>query len=215
MHKVQIIRLLVLVALLSSAGCNKEPANEIEFGTVENCVYQNSYFPLSITLPMEWSVHNLESRQHIMEVGNQILAGEDKNLKAIVKASSLNTVYLLSVSKYPIGATVPSNPTLQCIAEKIRHMPGIQTGKDYLFHLRKVLESGQMDITFPCEVVSKSIGGKDFDLLQTEISMRGIIIRQKIYVTVIKGYALLITESFSTDDESEELGSILNTLTFK
>ncbi len=213
--KITLLLILPTLFLLITASCSKKAVDEIEYGSVENNIYKNDYFSMVIKLPEGWAVHDQESRQHIQDQGNKMVVGDDKNLKAIVRASELSTVYLFSTSKHPIGAPVTSNPTIQCIAERIRHMPGIQKGEDYLFHAKKFLEQGQMEISFPHEISTELIGGHSFGLLQTEIPMMGTTIRQKIYATVIKGYALLVTESFTTDDESSELDSILNTLTFE
>lgn len=209
------IIIATVVSLLFLAGCGKKAVDEIEYGTVENHVYKNAFFSLKIKIPEEWSVHDQESRQHTQDLGNNMIAVDDKNLKAAVKASEQSTVYMFAASKHPIGSPVESNPTVQCIAERVRHMPGIKSGKDYLFHAKKFFEQGQMKILFPHEISTESIGGVSFDILHTEIPMMNATIRQKIYATIIKGYALLVTESYTTDDEVLELDSILNTLSFE
>jgi hypothetical protein len=209
------IIIATVVSLLFAAGCSKKAADEIEYGTVENHVYKNAFFSMTMKLPEEWSVHDQESRQHTQDLGNKMLVGDDKNLKAVVKASELSSVYMFAASKHPIGSPVESNPTIQCIAERVRYTPGIKSGEDYLFHAKKFLEQGQIEISFPYEISTESIGGVSFDILHTEIPMISTTVRQKIYATIIKGYALLVTESYTTDDELLELDSILHTLSFE
>jgi hypothetical protein len=204
-----------MLAVIISIGCSKKASDEIDFGTVENHVYQNNYFGMSIKLPEKWSIHDLESRRQIMDTGGHMIAGEDKNLQAAVKAAELTTVYMVSISKYPIGAPVDSNQMFQCIAEKVRHMPGIVTGKDYLFHARKLLESSQVQYAFLGETTNKIIGGQEFGLLESEMYMAGQQIRQNMYATIINGYALLLISSFSNDDDGLELESILENITFE
>ena len=94
-------------------------------------------------------------------------------------------------------------------------MPGIKRGKDYHFHSRRLLESGQMDISFPRDISSEELGGANFDVMYTEMALVGITVRQKHYATVLKGYALVFIVSFTTAEEESSLQNILETVSFK
>lgn len=214
MNTIRITKYLTIIVMFITIGCSKKATDEIDFGTIENHVYHNQYFAMSIKLPEAWSTQDLESRRQIMDTGGQMIAGEDKNLQAAVKAAELTTVYMVSVSKHPVGAPVDSNPSLQCLAEKVRHMPGIVTGKDYLFHVKKVLESSQMQVAFIDETSNETIGGQNFDLLETEMFMAGQQIRQKMYATILNGYALLFVGTYSNEDEWLELRPIFESIIF-
>lgn len=205
---------LLIVCAVLLAGCEKKTSDEVDFGTFEDFVYRNKYFGLTLTVPPEWSIQDQESYQRIMDTGGKALAGEDKNLKAVVKASQLQTVNLLLVFKHPVGTPVPFNPNIACVAERVRHMPGIKRGKDYLFHSRKLLESGQLSISFPRDIYTEELGGANFDVMYTEMELAGVAVQQKYYATVAKGYALILIVSFSTEEEEADLQSILESVTF-
>ena len=64
--------------------------------------------------------------------------------------------------KHPVGAPVPSNPSIVCMAERVRDFPGIKRGKDYHYHARKLMESGQMKFEFSKEITTEKIGGVEF-----------------------------------------------------
>ena len=121
---------ILLMTMLLVVGCSQKAADEIDFGTVNNSVYKNEYFGLSITLPPDWSIQDQETRQKLKELGGQMVAGDDENLKAAVKASELTTVNLFTAFKHPIGTPVEYNPSITSLAERVRHIPGIKTGKD-------------------------------------------------------------------------------------
>ncbi len=54
-----------------------------------------------------------------------------------------------------------------------------------------------------------------FDVLPTELVLSPqVIVKQEIYATIRKGYALLLTLSFSTEEERDELRQVLDTMIF-
>jgi hypothetical protein len=215
MNQTRLMHILLTLSAVLSAGCGKKASDEIDFGSVKNSVYHNEYFGLTVTLPSEWSVQDAEARRQIMDKGGKIFAGDDRNLKAVLKAGEMQSVNLFAACKHPIGTPVPSNPNIMCVAERVSQMPGIKRGKDYLFHAKKLLESGQMRFSFPSEMSTESVGGQDFDVMHVETSMAGMTIRQKYYATIMKGYALTFTVSFTTDEEESALQDILKSVTIK
>ena len=206
---------LVIACAVLLAGCEKKASDEIDSGTFKDSVYRNKYFGLTLTVPSEWSIQDQESRQQIMDRGVKMVGGEDKNLKAAIKASELQTVNLLTAFKHPVGTPVSFNPNISCVAERVRHMPGIKRGKDYLFHSRRLLESSQMDVSFPRDISAEELGGANFDVMYTEMALAGMTVRQKYYATVVKGYALAFVVSFTTEEEEAALQSILESVAFE
>ena len=209
------IYVLVIVWIVLFAGCRKRASDEIDFGAVENSTYRNDYFGLSVKLPSEWSVQDKQTQQRLMDRGRKMVEGDDKNLQAVIKASEMQTVNLFAVFKYPIGTPVAYNPNIMCLAERVRHMPGIKRGKDYHFHSKRLFESSQIEVSFPKEVSTEELGGHDFDVMYVEMPMVGMTIRQKQYVTIMKGYALVIIVSFTNGEEESALDNVLSSVTFE
>jgi hypothetical protein len=119
-----------LSVLLYAVSLNAtEPA--IDFGSIEGSVYSHSYFGLKVTIPEKWQVQDQDARQRLMELGEQVVTGNNENLKALMDASKLNTLNLLTVFRHPLGAAVDFKPSFMCIAEKVSHLPGIQRGSDF------------------------------------------------------------------------------------
>ena len=150
----------------------------------------------------------------MMKAGGAAVAGDDKNMKAILKASELKSVNLFAAFEHPLGTPVDYNPAIMSMAEMVRQFPGIKKGKDYHFQMKKMLAASQMKMSFPREIYSEQLGGVDFDVMDTELKVGEILVRQKYYVTIMKGYALCFVTAFSTDEEQESLHKILKTVTF-
>jgi hypothetical protein len=152
-----IIALFAVIAIYS--GCDQKAADKIGYGTLENGIYRNEYFNMTVTLPKDWYALDDESRKALMQKGKKMIAGQDKNLEAALDASELNNINLLVVYKYPPGTPVTFNPSLACVAEKVGHLPGIKTGSDYLYHAKKLMERSQLKYDFAENIYSEKIGG--------------------------------------------------------
>jgi len=215
MNMIRTVLVLFITTMMFSMGCGQNTEDEIDFGTFKDSIYQNEYFGLVVDLPRNWSVQNQEAQQRLMEMGGKMVAGDDKNLKAVFKAAEMTSVNLFAAFKLPVGSPVSSNPNIMCVAERVSHMPGIKKGTDYLFHSKRILESGQMQVTFPKEMSTEFIGGQEFGVMHAEMSYPGITIRQKFYAAIMKGYALAFIVSFTTDEEESILQDILKTVVFK
>ncbi len=204
-----------IVVLLWLTGCQEtqEASKEIDFGTIKNSVYRNEYFGMTLTVPDNWYVMDEEGRKQVMEVGAEMVAGDDETLKSAIKASELTTVNLLSIMEHPPGTPVPFNPNLGCLAERVRDTPGIKTGDDYFFHVKRLLESSQIAVTFS-DSVTEVVGGREFRVMPLEMSAMGQTVHQKFYACIDKGYALVFVASYSTDEELAKLQKVFDTVKF-
>jgi hypothetical protein len=72
-----------------------------------------------------------------------------------------------------------------------------------------------MQVSFPKDVYTQRLGGVDFDVMDLELSIRGIKVKEKYFATVIKGYALSFIVMFKGDEEEPAQQKILDSLAFK
>ena len=81
MNQIRSTRLILTIAcILLLTGSRTKASDEINFGSFKDSVYQNNYFGLTVTVPLDWNIQDKESRQRIMNMGAKMVAGEDKNL---------------------------------------------------------------------------------------------------------------------------------------
>ena len=212
------LKLLAIVMLTTcfifSIGCQEKASEEVDRGAFAGSVYRNNYFGMTITIPSDWSIQDSKSMQTLQDLGEKAIDKDDKNLKAVMAASEHQSLRLFAVFQHPLGSPVPFNPNLMSITERVHHLPGIKRGKDYHFHTRKLLESSQMKVTFPKEIYTETLGGVEFDVLYSETSLGTMLVKQKQFGAVMKGYILLIVSTFANDDQETTLDEILKTLTF-
>ena len=73
-----------------------------------------------------------------------------------------------------------------------------------------------MKISYPKEIYEKTIDGVTFDIMEAEITMGpGVIIRQRQYATIMKGYALMMALTYQDESGLSQLEKIVDTLTFE
>ena len=200
------------VPLLLLVACSKPASDEIGFGHFEENRYINEYFNFQITLPETWDIQEQETLNAMTKTGAEMIAGNNKNLQSAVRAAELQTVNLFAVFKFPAGSPVDSNPNLICVAERLNLTPGIKTGKDYLFHVKKFITAGNVEISFPKEVYSIDLSGEKFHILEAEMDLGVAKIQQMYCSTVLKDYALGMVLTYTNDSEKAELMKILDTV---
>ena len=193
----------------------KETAEQIDVGTVEGSMYRNKYLGFRLWVPPEWSIQDQQTQKQIVQKGLQVAAGDDTNMQAVLRANEAQTINLLMAFKHPRGAPVTFNPVIACTAESVSHLPGIRTGGDYLFHMRRALEASQLKYSFVREVSPEAIAGVEFYSMLTEVALSPQqVVQQSYYTTLRKGYAVTLILSYTTKEEAGELYRILDTMAF-
>jgi hypothetical protein len=101
-------------------------------------------FECEITLPKDWIIQTKEQLENLAKTGKALIAGDDANMNAVVKASEVNVANLLAVYQFERGSAVEYNPSIMLVAENVKNFPGIKNGSDYLFQARKMLGQSQI-----------------------------------------------------------------------
>lgn len=182
-----------------------------DYGKIVDSTYVNTFFKVKMKLPHGWVIQSKEQVDNLTKKGRELISGDNENMKAILKASEINTANLLTMFKYEQGAAVEFNPSLMLIAENMKDMPGVKTGADYLFHARRLILQSQMkydslDQTFG----KKTIGGKEFYLMNAFITHMNLHIHQVYYSTVLNGFTYNAVLSFTSKEHQLELENVLH-----
>ena len=205
---------IIIGFIIALSGCDKVVDKEIGYGVIENGAYKNSYFGMDIAVPQDWSVQSQAQLDALSKTGSELIAGDDKNLKGVIKASQKQSVNLFAFFKYEQGAPVDFNPSLMAVAERVSGMPGIKRGSDYLFHTKKLLQSGQMVTDFSRENYTTDLSGVSFDVMPLSMKFNGVLVYQEYYASRFKDYVLLFAVTYSNESELAELNSHLKKLNF-
>jgi hypothetical protein len=213
--KLNLIGFLIITILITSCTPNGKPKN-FDYGHTENNKYFNSFFGLELSLPDNWIVQTKEQTENLSKMGKDLMAGDDKNLKAVINASEVNSANLLAVFQYEVGAAVDYNPSFMLVAENLKNTPGIKTGSDYLFQSRKLLKQSQVQYSYIDDEFKKEIiNNQEFYTMNCSIDYMGFNIKQRYYSTIINGFCLSAIVTFTNDEHKTNLEKIISTMNFK
>lgn len=203
--------------IMMSSICNSYGQLEnFDYGHVDDRNYQNDYFGFTIKLPLEWVVQTKEQTENIANTGKKLIAGDDENMNAVIKASEVNTANLLAVFQYELGSAVEYNPNIMIVVESLKNAPGIKNGSDYLFQARRIVQQGQFKYDYISEKFDKeTINESDFYKMDTQLNYMGLEIKQIYYSTVLKGFSFNVIVSYISDEQKEILLKSINSMSFK
>jgi hypothetical protein len=208
----KIIYLFSVTVLLSCSEQNNKLPNNFDFGKTENGSYKNDYFDMEVLFNPNWIVQDKQEMNNAAERGSDLITSDNENLKSILKASQVNTAYLLHIFKHEVGAAVEFNPSFMIVAENTKNFPGIKNGKDYLFHAKQFLKQTQIPYSFEKEVFEKKIGDSLFHVMEARLDYMGKIVIQEYISTVNKGFTLSFIIIYSTEEEKKELYEVINNI---
>lgn len=204
--------LLIAFFYLNCSAQSEKQLENFDYGKVDNGEYTNSFFGLKVSFDPDWFVSDKKQMEQIEEVGTEMVAGDDESLSTAIKASQVNTAQLLAISKYEWGAAVEFNPSLMLVAENTKFAPGIKTGKDYLFHAKRLLEASQMNYYFEKELYEREVGNSLFYVLEAKLDYLGTTIIQEYISTVSKGFTLSMILSYTSEEEKKELYELVDNI---
>jgi len=211
--RTKVFFVLLSLVLLSSCSDNSTPIPSD--GNFNRSVYENSFFQFEIELPDGWYIASKEMMDAVTGAGSEEAVGDDKNEKADFKAAQKKFYNLFQVFRSQPGAPAETyNNNISCVAEIVSHLPGITSGKDYIYHLKKLLQSGRVSIIFDKDIPKLNFGGNDFYRLNTSISLTGYKIHQEYFVTLINGYILAFITNYSGSEQHGTIDNCINSLHF-
>ncbi|MFL6255702.1 MAG: hypothetical protein ACJ74T_11885 [Pyrinomonadaceae bacterium] len=190
------------------------PVNQ---GRLEGGTYTNDFFGISFSTPPGWVAQDVAAKQAIMDKGKQIFEGGNNTAreKAGVEASMQRTVFLLSISKYELGATrADFNAQMSFLAERVPTAV-VKTGRDYLMQMMRVakLSSANLELTGP--IRAERVGGVSFAVADARLTVGAGVAAQKYYSTISKGHALLFAFTYADEADAQAFEELIKSIRFK
>ena len=81
------ICLFIVTVFLSCSNQEKKLPENFDFGKTENGSYKNDYFGMEVLFNPNWIVQDKQEMNNLIEQGSDLVTGDNKSLKSIVKAS--------------------------------------------------------------------------------------------------------------------------------
>ncbi|PZM66351.1 hypothetical protein [Paenibacillus dendritiformis] len=206
--KIGRLALLVMFVLVLLTACRSQEKT-VDLGSIENGIFKNDFFGLTLELPSEWSIQDTQTMNQAMESGKRAFSNQYSK-KDLEELEYLN---LLMVTRYPLGE-VKVNPSFMCIAENMSKKRGIKTGTDYLLTTKKMFTDAKFSYESG-EITSINLGGIDFETTEMYFSSAMGEVTIKYYVSIINEYALSFIFTYIDDETKAVTDKVVESISFK
>lgn len=180
----------------------------LDYGKVAGSSYANNFFGFRLIIPFGWRVQGQEVKDMLSEKGRETIKSDNAQTNRQIDTSVSNTVNLLTIFKYEVGAATDFNSSLICGAE---WLPTSMTANQYLMNAKRVLEMSSQQGQYSIKpFTTETVGGEGFAVMEVVNSS----INQKYYVSIKKGYALFFILTFASDEDEAVLRQAIRSVRF-
>jgi hypothetical protein len=195
-----------------ASGVAEKPTDALAQKLDEN-TYVNAQFALTVTAPEGWFVADSELTQGVMDAGKDLMTADtDARTKAMIEASLKRSRNIFAFMQHPPGAPVDSNASIMAVAENASFTPGIKTGRDYFFHMKKLMEQTSAAAEVVGEYKSRKIGGQSFDRMDLKMTVMGQPVLQRVYAARHDEWVVILIQAYQTDEQLAELDKVLDSV---
>ena len=199
---------LFICAILS--GCHLfDRDKDFDYGRVEQSVYKNDFFGVSVRLPERWQVQT-KAQLDSIRMGKPRAATRNEG----IKASEINSATVLTVYKFKSDTFFDFNPTVSIFIEQIGPRSGTRSANDYLLNAGKMLKRSPMHYEVTDSITKEVIGGQLFYRLHAQIENNRFGISQDYFSTMLNGFSFNFILTSSNDDDWQQLRQIISTANF-
>ena len=210
---------LLIVCLMSGslnifAQKTKRPAfappivaaqKKVDLGTLRGNTYTNDFFQLKIEFPLGWLVGDNVLEAQLKEIAQaQIKTRNPSTQSAMIRAVDRVTPLLGGYKALP---GTPENPNLRVMVEDLIDAPQVKTGSDYLARVEATMKLTVMPSNFfYSEIKTETIDDTPLDYIETTAGSN----KKRLYVTVRKGYAILMAIDYYETADFDALHEVLS-----
>lgn len=205
--------ILALLTLLLVAPVTAATDPAVTVNSQDN-IYVNELFGLSVEKPGGWYAQNVEEMIMSQQRGNKILAGDDKNMQAMLEAAKDSSLPIFGFYEYPPGTPDKINPNILSVAENIKLYPGIKHPCDYVNAVKSLLQQGKLEYTFNGDCQTGSLAGRKTGYLEASLNLGNLAITQRYYAILANGYALSFIQTFTDKESLAKVDQVMNSITF-
>lgn len=201
-----VIKYLVVLLLLIGFQA-PVAAEQVDLGELKNSEFRNHYFGFTIQISDNW---NLIDNNDFSKAYEKAKSGIEKNdgiLKTEIEGNK-KLINVLTLSKQPNGIT-ECNPNFGIVAVNLNGVLGVTRGKQ-LFE--GILAGTNYKVIK--DSVEEKIGGIKFDTIEFQVDTGREIIKGRYSIGILRGHALMLISTYSSEHEAQEINSMIQTMNF-
>lgn len=213
-----LISALVIIAASGANGQRRgqirqalppKPAISDTDATLEGNRYVNAFYKLSLTVPQEFNIMNRAEVQVYKNAGGDLLRSGRNVNSTTYEAALQNTSVLLLVTTKPPGT--PGIAVFEMVSRK--QATGVTRDMVLAESLKILGASGKSRVT--AALKPTVLGGKTFSGAELETTLNEQVLKVRIYVAMVRGYAIALTFTYTSAESESAFDEMIRTINFK
>jgi hypothetical protein len=181
----------------------------------DNKTYTNEFFQMTVQKPESWYAQNQEEALETQKKGEKMLAGNDKNLKAMVEAAQDTTTQVFGFFEFPMGTPGKLNPNVLSAAENIKGAPGVKTGCDYIALTKEIIKKSQVSYEFDEKCETKTVNGTEFGVVNAQLTIGNQVVKQRYYAVIRGRHAISVIQTYFDAESEAKVNKVVESVKFQ
>lgn len=178
------------------------------FGELNGSEYTNRFFRFTLIIPEDYIVLNREEVEIYSRAGTDRIKGSTERKTPIFDKAAQNTVPLIAISRKPPGT--PDNAALEIVV--VKQPAGATASMVLALTVKAMTETSTYTVTQ--NLGSIGFGGRSFAAVEAETTAFGVPQKQRTFITMQSGYALMITVAYFSENGLISFDEMLKSLKF-
>jgi len=202
---------IMLLAGTSSSQTSPNTADTSQFvGSVEGNVYTNKYLEFRVNVPDQWQPVDAEDTRKAESLAREMVKQLNEAKKTNYVPPKFNSITLLYLKKKKFGEK--DNSLFRILTTK---QPNSDVTPRMVAAASRLAVVASPVAANVSEIRDITIGGRAFATLDYEVrSNPQIILYNRHFVTVHRGYSIGFTISFHSEEEGKYLEGLIKSVTF-
>jgi hypothetical protein len=177
-------------------------------GIIRETTYINKFFGFSLDFPADWEVKDPLETQEVVNAGVEALKTEEDKFNRILAASAKQEVIVFGVGN-------KKTETSENFLVGVLKQPNPRIDPETILRVTAEFLIQNPNIIIFEDIRSFEKNGTSFSTLTFLTTIRDFKIKQKIYVTVKKGYSITFTMSYIDEKQGRTLDKIFESVKFE
>ncbi|HRJ89443.1 MAG TPA: hypothetical protein PLN05_14440 [Pyrinomonadaceae bacterium] len=211
-----VITLFTVMNTLVSAQAPQKPAAKGDsktgvLGHAADGRYRNDLFGLELKYPADWHVVDQETTAAVLDIGTDFLKGDNQRSNNELESSIKQEVVLFHLTRKPMGSI--GNCVFMLAVQK---QPSPKVLPKMVAEATKSLLVNSPNLKVARDTRTAMITGRQFAMIDFEMTVGEQKVIILYYVTVTKGYALSYSLTFADTADADRLAleNIARSITF-
>lgn len=186
----------------------REPTASELIGTFEDGVYSNQFLGFSLPIHQSFVVVKQKELELLQKVGVDLLAEDREKSPGRLEKAVQETAVLVGVFRFPVGE--PNNAAIEIGV--LKQPAGVTANMALAANASLLTGSAGYEMTR--NLPEASFGGVKFVGAEFERNIFGVTLKQRSFFAMRRGYSILISVVYTTDEGLEAMEGLLKGIKF-